>query len=130
MLAPSNKSADRAQVLPRCPVCGKAFARRLTGRRKKFCTDACRGEAHRANNFSTLGPCRAVRRNVAKTPCSTGTFSRENRARAPGIRGPRVVIELEIGTAHAWATEVSDGGVVSLVTQLRPPALVEKRSKR
>jgi hypothetical protein len=107
---------------PCCPVCGSIIVRALTGRRKKFCSDACRKEAHRANNFSTLGHCRGVRRNDAKNRHSAGTFSTENAGRGSHIAGPRDVIATELAALN-WTQDPP--GSATYVAQLQPRALRE-----
>ena len=55
---PSDWVPDRLKPLPSltvaiqrhatCTVCGKPLPKRLTGRRSRFCSNACRQQAHRA----------------------------------------------------------------------------------
>jgi hypothetical protein len=104
-----------------CPVCGKEFRRNLIGRQKRFCSDACRLEAHRTNKISILTRGEGLQRNDAKDPCGTRNFLVENRGRGShGIVGPKAVIESEIDRAHDWTVWPSGYAVA----QLRKPALV------
>jgi hypothetical protein len=51
MHSPNKPNGHRAQVVDLntrlCPVCHEPFRRNLTGRAKRFCSDACRDSARR-----------------------------------------------------------------------------------
>jgi hypothetical protein len=113
-MQPHNQNGHHAQ---QCDACGKPLARNLKGRRKRFCSDACRDSARRANNFAVLG-CRREPRNDSKTPCGTAASFVEKRGRASGITGPKHVIDIELG-GLVW---IEDG--VALVAHIKPPALI------
>jgi hypothetical protein len=124
----------------RCRACAKEFALNLTGRRKRYCNDNCRNQAHRAQHCAEQSnrkpvqrlkngaryPHEGLQRNDAKSPCGTDTFLADFAGRGSGIRGPRHVIEAEIG-GRSWTEEISAAGVRSHVTQIRPAALIEAR---
>jgi hypothetical protein len=124
MLGTNKPPTPRAQVSWPCPVCGEPFTRSLAGRKRKFCSDACRQEARRTISFSVLSHCPGLSRNDAKSDCGTGTFSLENRGRGSGgIVGPRNVIAIEIDAALTWTPLVPGGAI--LVAQLRRSPLVK-----
>ena len=110
----SNASTGNAR---QCRTCGKEFRANLTGRRKTYCSDRCRLEAHRTNKISFLGHGGGLQRNDEKNPCTTGTFLTGFAGRGSGIEGPRHVIEAEIGGRN-WIQILSADGVRSFV---RPP---------
>jgi hypothetical protein len=124
----TSTKSPRSNFQPaRCPACQAPLTRNPTGRRKRYCSAACRLEGHRTikNSISTRDE--GLKRNGSKSPCAPGTFLLENRSRpSRGIVGPTHVIELEIGRAHAWTTEPN--GAAS--TRLSPPALQRDRGGR
>jgi hypothetical protein len=71
-------------------------------------------------------PHEGLQRNDAKSPCGTGTFLADFAGRGSGIHGPRHVIEAEIGGRN-WTEVFSADGVRSVVTRIRPAALIEAR---
>jgi hypothetical protein len=89
-------------------VCAELFARNLIGRRRRYCSDACRDEGRRARNFAISGRCRAEPRNDAKSPCAAETLSANFRGRGSAINGFwRRIVEVEIIEARDWREEVS-----------------------
>jgi hypothetical protein len=98
---------------PRCPVCGQPVARWQTGRRKKFCSDACRLEAHRTKQFGILGHGEGLQRNGCRCACGPRGNRTPNSGRPPDIRAPRHVIEAELGGGFVWREIVSPDGVRS-----------------
>jgi hypothetical protein len=146
MLAPNTPPTQR------CRACGKEFTRKLTGRRKRYCNDHCRNQAHRAQQCAERSngkpvqrlqrndrkpvqrlkngahyPHEALQRNDVKSPCGTGTFLADFAGRGSGIHGPRHVIEAEIGGRN-WAEVLSADGVRSYVRQIGRSALVERNN--
>jgi hypothetical protein len=105
-----KQNGHRAQ---RCDGCDKPFTRNLRGRRKRFCSDACRLEAHRTKKISLLGHAAGLQRNDAKSACGTASFSGGFADRGSRIRGPRRVIEAEISGGLTWREIISTDGVKS-----------------
>jgi hypothetical protein len=66
MLSPNTPNGHQAQ---RCSACGKPLVCNLVGRRKTYCSDACRLEGHRTRQISFLGHSKGLQRNGASTPC-------------------------------------------------------------
>ena len=103
-----------------CEHCGGAFARCLTGRPKRFCSDACRDSARRDRNavqrfkngarYTHSGE----PRNDEKSACGTASNFAENQGRGSGINAPARVIETEIGGRN-WIEIFSTDGVRSFV---------------
>lgn len=139
MHSPNKPNGHRAQVVDLntrlCPVCHEPFRRNLTGRAKRFCSDACRDSARRdkkaVQRFKNDAryPYGGEPRNDAKSACGPRGNFQKNGGRPPDIHGPRRVIDIEIGGGHIWHEVVSVDGVRSTVTQIRPAALIEKRGK-
>jgi hypothetical protein len=65
---PHKQNGHHAQ---QCDACGKPIHRNLKGRLKRFCSDACRLEAHRTNKISILGRGEGLQRNDSKNPCGS-----------------------------------------------------------
>lgn len=114
--------------LPLCPVCGESFARKLSGRRKKYCSDQCRLESHRTNRKAVQRlkngaryPHEGLQRNDAKSACGPDTFLAGFAGRPPDICGPRDVIAIELD--REWTETTSTDGVRSFVSIIRPRAL-------
>ena len=132
MHSPNRPNGRHAQ---RCGSCGKEFARNLTGRRKKFCNDNCRDQARRHRKAvqrlknGAHYPYSVEPRNDAKSACGPRGKLPENGGRPPDIHAPRHVIEAEINSGHVWAETISTDGVRCLVAQIRPAALIEKRTR-
>ena len=135
MQAPYGPASTTTQAVRRhattCAECGAVFVARRTGRKRRFCSNQCRDAHRRQLNFEVSGtaryPTQAKPRNAENPPTVSKDCEPVFAGRGSGICGSRTVIEAEIGAAHVWTETASSSGVVSLVAQLRPPALVGPR---
>ena len=129
-----NESVYRQTCRPSnantCQRCGEAFARCLTGRPKRFCSDACRDSARRDRKVvqrfknGARYPYSGEPRNDAKSACGTSTFSPENRGRGSVDKTLwRSIVELEVFAGRDWSEVVSTDGVACQVATLRSRAL-------
>jgi hypothetical protein len=106
-----------------CGACGHVVERKA--RQQGFCSERCRLRGHyltsESENKSLYG--------LPSPNHSTDPPKNINdiNANSHGIFGPRCVVAVEIVDTHAWREEVSAGGGCGFVTQLRKPALVERR---
>jgi predicted nucleic acid-binding Zn ribbon protein len=122
------KPHQRKTQGPCCPVCGHPVPRWLIGRRKRFCSDACRDEARRARNFSILGRGSGVPRNAGNPHIISTTYSPVFVGR--GSVDPQLwhaIVEVEVFADRDWMEVVSTDNVTCLVAMLRPRALREGR---
>ena len=120
--------------------CANTVAQPQSGRRKRFCSDACRIRVHRRNETpgvttahpadldapSAFPPKTASfvtsKINDLATPQNTTSVSVSGR----GIVGPAYVIRAAVINARDWQEVVSSSGVVSYVSRIGKRALREE----
>jgi hypothetical protein len=66
-----NTLRRNGHLTQQCAACGKPFARNLMGRKKVFCSAACRLEGHRTNKISSPGHPAGLQRNDSSCACGS-----------------------------------------------------------
>jgi hypothetical protein len=119
-----NKARDRSERNDRGNPCGPTIEAERPNRKPV-----------RALKNGARYPYSPGERNDFESPCAAAVSSVDFRGRAfsvsagSAIRGPRSAVEVELIGAHTWREVVSDDGVLSHVTFVRRPALVEQSTK-
>jgi HNH endonuclease len=146
--AAAERAAIRRTEPIKCQACPNMIAPAPTGRRKRFCSDACRMRTHR--RFVTpetarkepvqpgdlIAPCAFPAKNGSFVTSNINDLAEpQNRASAPaprawtpasasrGIVGPAYVIRAAVINARVWEEVVSSDGVVSYVSRIGQRAL-------
>jgi hypothetical protein len=117
--------------------CHNTITQPQNGRRKRFCSDACRIRVHRRNETADKADGQSAELNAPRAfPTKTASFvaSKINDLATPknkasvsisgrGIVGPKCAIQAEVINARDWEEVVSSGGVVSYVSRIGKRAL-------
>jgi hypothetical protein len=108
----TTTTAAAPQPLNRCVVCNAALVTKPNGRRRHFCADRCRVEAHRKpgpallrnldfrDSSATPYPSEALLRNPKKTSSNTTTCKGDFGDRGSAVKDRIVTIGLGVQTAQ------------------------------
>jgi hypothetical protein len=126
---------EHATAVCRAADCTNTVVQPPSGRRKRFCSDACRIRVHRRNEtppapVTQLG---GFKRLHAQNACFVTSKINDLAKRKStliarsrgGIRGPDYVIR-SVTNARDWEEVVSSDGVVSFVSRIGQRALREE----
>jgi hypothetical protein len=112
--------------------CGRAITQPQSGRRRRFCSDACRIRVHRSNETPPKANGHPTELSApAAFPAKNGSFvtskindlaTAQNRASVSisgrGIVGPKCAIRAAVINARDWEEVVSPDGVRSYVSRI------------
>jgi hypothetical protein len=122
--------------------CSNTINQPQTGRRKRFCSDACRIRVHRRNKTPAKANGHPAELNAPR-PFATKTArfvtskinelaTPQNRASVSisgrGIVGPKCAIQAEVINARDWEEVVSSDGVISYVSRIGKRALQDQEA--